>query len=746
VNHPQPRVPKLPLRGGALFLSAAAALLLQACGSDGDGDVAAPPEPPAATMIEGIVAVGAAVPGATVTVKDADAATADVTGVADANGAYALDVSSLKPPLVVIATGTLNGDPVNVVAVVPTLTNNADNTANVTSLTNAVAALIAPGGDLNALASATAIAAVSPTALADASALVVNTLKTNPQFATLLGDGFNPLTTPFTANGSGIDAVLDQVAVQVGSTGVAITNLTAPADTSGQSAPVVLTAAQTSNPTAPPALPPSTPSDDLPTSAQMLALAKKLETCLALPLAQRVTLDAEKNATAVSATCSFGPASWKSDGGGWVDRVGQNVLRYDANTGLKVGSPTIAVVLPAPNHSGTTFQHPVCNTQTCVIMNVPATSASGKPSSGLWVLGKIGGQWDFVGNQLPYAMGVEQRLNRKVAVNTTLAAANPTNYFLQDRFEAMLRLSFDPARSDPANSGKVRAVVWTGPGLPAAGVVTHRSQRCGTADRFPITNQEGLLTVNNSSNQQWWNNGGGNEFTLDAAKLDGSAITMPTPSGNWATNTAPTSQDVRNGAFTGTIAAWSVYKAEIYYYTNTGNTTPDEVIYVRNGTPFEPAAAGAARSWPLPSATFVDNYLKPTGASAGSLTSLAQTLEWTNPADNYVNFAYLFSQNRVSATNNQAETANYWKRNSLWFRPAAFGDTGAAGYEWAPSESGTALSATTETNGSNPNPRCEPPEVLPLDGDNTRSSYREAGLDFRGSDRKGYRQIYFWSN
>ena len=746
MRHPHSAVRLAPRRIGALTMVAAAVISLYGCGDD--DPVAAAPVLPAATMIEGTVAVGAAVPGATVTVSDADGATADVTGTADANGAYELDVSSLKPPLLVKAEGTLNGEPVKVVAVVPALTANADNTANVTSLTNAVAALIAPGGDLNALASAETIAAVTPADVADASTLVVNTLKSNPEFASLLGDGFNPLTTPFTANGSGIDSVLDQVAVEVGTGGVVITNLTAPnSDAGAPPAPVLLTQAQVATPTQAPTLPASVPSSDRPTVDDMTAIAKKLEACLALPLEQRVTMDANKDVTAVpAAACNFGVAGWKSDGGGWVERMGNGVFRYAANTGLKVGQPTIATVLTAPNYSGNIFQHPYCNTQTCVIMYVPTTTASGKPGGGFYTLAKVNDKWEFVGNQLPYAMGVEQRLNRKVALNTVLAAANPSNFYLQDRLESVVRLVFNPEASGAANSGKVRAVVWKGPGLPEAGVVTHRSDRCGTEDRFPITNQQGLLTVQNSNNTQWWNSGGGNEFMLDAAKLDGAPMTMPTPSTNWATNPTVVSQEISSSRFTGTIPAWSVYKVEIYYYSNSSNATPDEVVYVRSTTPFEPAANAAARNWPQLSADFIDGYLKPTGSNAGSISSLAQTMEWSNPADAYVSFGFLFSQNRISATNSQAETNNYWKRASIWFRLNAMGDTSAPGYEWAPNQAGTALSPTTETAGINPNPRCGGDEVVPLDGDNSRLSYREAGLQFRGPDRKLYQQSYFWSN
>lgn len=744
-----------PVKVSSFFVAAAVVFGIQGCGSD-DSVVTASPAPvvPAATTIEGTIAVGAAVPSAIVTVSDADAATVDVVGTADANGTYELDVSSLKPPLLVKAEGTLNGEPVKVVAVVPALTASADNRANVTSLTNAVAALIAPGGDLNKLTSAEAIAAIKPSDVADASTLVVNTLRSNPQFASLLGDGFDPLTTPFTANGSGIDSVLDQVAVEVGTGGVAITNLTAPnSDSGAPPAPVVLTQSQIATPTQAPALPASEPPSNLPSPAEMMAIAKKYEACLALPLEQRVTMDANKEVTAVpAAACNFGVAGWKSDGGGWVERMGRNVFRYAANTGMKVGQPTIATVLQAPNYSGNTFQHPFCNTQTCVIMNVPMTTASGKPANGLFTLAKVAGSWEFVGNQLPYAMGVEQRLNRRVAVNTTLAAANPTNYFLQDRFESTIRLTFNPDGS-MADTSNVRAVVWKGPGLPAAGVVTHRSQRCGTDDRFPITNQEGLLTINNQSGLQWWNNGGGNDFIVDAAKLDGSAVTMPSPSTNWATNSAPFNQDYRSAPFTGTIPAWSVYTAEIYYYSNAGNT-PDEVIVVRNSTAYERASAGAGKNWPTLAAASIDAYLKPTGANAGSLGSLAHGLEWINPTDGYVNFGYLFSQNRVAATNVQNENGNYWKRGSLWFRIGAAGDASAPAYEWAPNRSGVELSTVTPVGGTStvadsnnsPNPRCSVDEVLPLDGDSTRASYREVGLQFRDGNRKLNQQIHFWSN
>jgi hypothetical protein len=728
------------LQTAGLGLAVAAALA--ACGSDSASPVAATP-PPAATVIQGVVAVGAAVSGASVVVKDADATTSDVTTTAGADGSYSADVSALKAPFVVSATGTLNGEPVSIVAVVPAVSGNTNNTANVTSLTNAVAALLAPGGDLSALNTpATLATAASATKVADATALVVNTLKTDPEISTALGAGFNPLTTVFSANGTGIDGVLDKLDVTVATTGVSISNNSAAITSTGaKPAPVVLTAAQTAAPTVVPTLAASVASSSLPTAAEMSALAKKFQDCLALPIAQRVTLNGAGDVTAVSATCNFVPASWSSNGRSWAADVGQFTLARDQLTKAKAGAPTITGVFLPPNYTAANeFKHGVCNTSTCVEMTIPFTTASGQPVATSWFVGKINGNWDYVGNRRPYRMFVEQRLQRKIATNTALAAANPTNFFLKDRFESLIRVTFDPSEG---NTSEIRAVRWTGPGLPAAGLVTVRSQRCGTDDRFPITNQEGLLTVNNSTSAQFWTGASGIDFFLSAANLDGSVLARPAPTTGWATNNAPSNQDQAPSDVTISIPAQSLYKAEIFKFANTTNT-PDEIVYTRANTPYEVASAGATKAWPALSATFTDAYLKPTGASAGVIASAAQTMAWTNPAGGYVGSSYLFAQNTLSATNSESETANYVRRTRLDFRPTAFGDSSASGKEFANIASGASLSPSTSSAGTNPNPRCTNTDLVELT--TTNSAYREAGLGFRGMDRKFYQAITFWAN
>ncbi len=726
----------------------AATLALAACSDGGDDSTPAPtpsPPPPAAvTTLTGVVATGAAVPGASVVIKDADGTTADVTTTAGAGGSYSANVTSLRAPLLVTASGTLNGEAVSLAAVVPAaaVTSAASNTANVTSLTNAIAALVAPSGNVSALADPAALsAAATTTNVTNASQLVVNTLRTDPVTNAALGDGFDPLRTAFTANGTGVGAVLDSLEVTTGASGVTITNLAAPVSGSGSQS-VTLTPAQTATPTVVPTLPASATAGALPTAAEMTALAKKFEACLAEPLATRVTLNADGGATAISPGCNFAPASWRSGGLNWTERLGSFTFSRETLSGAKAGTPLISVVLPPANRSGNEFQHPTCNTDTCVVMRIPMTLASGKPFSSDFQLGKVNGQWDYVGNQLPYAISVDHRINHRKQVNTALAQANPDNFFAQDRIEAAARLIFD---SEIGTTAQVRAIRWTGPGLPAAGVVTVRSQRCMTADRLVITNQEGSLDVNNQpGTQQSWSGGGSVDFVLSATKLDGSAITTPVPSGNWTSNASPANQDFRASPLTGSVPAWSEYRAEIFHFGNT-TTTPNEVIYVRNNSPYEHASVGAGIARPTLSQATIDAYLKPTGANAGRITDLSHSVAFTNPAGNYVLSGSLFSQNRISATNSENETANYYSRAALLMRPTAFGDATIGGKEWLGARTSASLSPNTASSGTNPNPRCVQ-ELEPLEGNATNLSYREIGLSFRGAGFKLYQDIHFWSN
>ncbi len=400
------------------------------------------------------MATGAAAAGATVTVIDSDPATSDPPSVTTAaDGSYSIDVSGQKLPLMIRAT-TAGDLPMALFAIVPEMAANAANVANVTPLTNAVAALIAPSSDPAGLYIAESLGStVTASKVANATALVVNTLATDPAIAASLGSGFNPLSTPFAANGSGIDAVLDRLAVEVSAAGVALTNLSAPVTDDGGQRGVLLTAAQTTTPAAAPTLPASAGAADLPSGAELAALGAKFEACMALPVAQRVTLDAAGTVTAVSAPCMFAVPDWKSDGRTWAEQLGQFTFAKTILNNVKVGKGLVVATFAAPNSSDPkVFKNPYCNTQTCVIARYELTTPSGRTTSFDWLMAKVGGAWSYVGNQVPYRAFIEPRLSRKLNTNRDGLAPGSTTptYFVTDRFESQLRLTLDLSVGTPA--------------------------------------------------------------------------------------------------------------------------------------------------------------------------------------------------------------------------------------------------------------------------------------------------------
>ena len=706
-----------------------------------------PPPAPEATRLSGVAATGAPMAGATITVVDGDAATADPAPVtAGPDGRYTIDVSALKGPLVVNASGRVDGEPVSMVAVVPSATAEVDNAVNVTPLTNAVAALVAPGGDPQALRSAATLAsAVTARKVDDATTLLVNTLKSDARIAAAIGASFNPLSTPFAADGTGIDAVLDKLAIEVSAAGVAITSLAAPSTDGAAPTTVTLTAALAATPASAPSLPASLPASDLPSTAELAALGKKFEDCLALPVSSRVTLDAGGTATAVLGLCNYAPADWRSNGRNWVEELGQFTFSRDQFTGAKLGRAAIALTLaPSSYTDPKVFKHPYCNEAPCVIARWPMTLPGGRMTQSEWVLAKVGSSWNIVGNQRPYRTFIESRLTRKIGVNRAGAGAGSSidPFFLTDRFESTLRMSFDLRHG---NTASIRAVRFTGPGLPAEGVVQFRSQRCGTDDRMGITYQNGSTRVWNASTSfQFWTGGATTDFVLDAARLDGTPLAMPVPVNNGTTTLSfqdfsptPVADQAK------LLPAWSVYKVEIFRF-DTLSDTPDEVLYIRTGTAGENASAGTTKPWPTLASSFIDGYLKPAAANAGALSTLAHSMAFTIPDAAYVTSGYVFGQDFLTTTNAAGERASFGLRARLDLLPTRYGDLTMTGTDLVSGPSGAALSTSTQNSGSNPNPRCTSDNVPALT-DNI-SDYREAGLGFRGPDRKFYNSIWFWDN
>ncbi|MFT4173787.1 MAG: GDSL-type esterase/lipase family protein [Rhodocyclaceae bacterium] len=209
--------PRLRLaRGCAMTVLA---LALAACGSD-DDDNGTPATP--ATRVEGVVAIGAPLAGAHVTIVDA--AGTRLTAVADTTGRFGVDATGLQAPLLLsaIEAGSNTNCRYNntlrarcLAAYLPGITAQATNVANINPLTDRIASDVAVSlkyiGPQQMVDSGKA-----PTV--DAATLSTAVERMRAGFSTALTDAgvanvasFNPVSTPMDANGKGVDAVLDVI-------------------------------------------------------------------------------------------------------------------------------------------------------------------------------------------------------------------------------------------------------------------------------------------------------------------------------------------------------------------------------------------------------------------------------------------------------------------------------------------------------------------------------------------------------
>ncbi|MEO7336288.1 MAG: hypothetical protein ABIV63_06885 [Caldimonas sp.] len=189
--------------------SAAFAATLVACGGGGDGpDIVAAASSPTASKLSGTVAVGAPMLNATVTVKDAKGAT--VSAAVAADGSYSgLSLDGLNAPFSLQACGLVDGNYACFYAVV-----QEGGIGNVTPLTHASVAL-ALGGDPGGIFAASG--AIAPPIASDLDAQVRKLKAALGDLLAKAGIGsFDFATSPFNADRTGMDKVLDAVKVSTG--------------------------------------------------------------------------------------------------------------------------------------------------------------------------------------------------------------------------------------------------------------------------------------------------------------------------------------------------------------------------------------------------------------------------------------------------------------------------------------------------------------------------------------------------
>src|SRR2546422_2706698 len=204
----------------AIASAALASAALVACGGGGGGTNATPT--PTSTTVSGVAATGLAMAGASITIKDADGNSA--TKTADGNGAYSFDVTSLTAPFVITATVQVGDTQLSLTSMVADKpAAGSTGTANVTPLTHAMAALLAPNGNPEELSSPAVLkTAVTKAKLDDVAAKIRTAIESILKEAGLDPAQFNPVSTTFTANRQGADRVLELVRVEVTGQGISL--------------------------------------------------------------------------------------------------------------------------------------------------------------------------------------------------------------------------------------------------------------------------------------------------------------------------------------------------------------------------------------------------------------------------------------------------------------------------------------------------------------------------------------------
>lgn len=303
------------------------------------------------------------------------------------------------------------------------------NVVNVTPLSNLIAAKLSPTGNPSTLASelAASTATVTPAATTTVTSAVMTALQ--PLATALgLGNSVNPLTTTFSANGTGLDRMLDSLDVKIepkGTSSQIEITMKQSVDES-QDLPKI-SFAHNSTPTA---LPPVDPTKLVASgmTPKIQALLDKLTACYAEPLSSRISANGSTAAQIQSQNCK--DAFW-----------GSNPAAYKSNGMVVSKTQHFGGIFTTQSTAGVTFSDPK------FFYTVGADTPTAGPRQGDVVFGyrwkdeygnfqiekNVGridtdGKLKLIGNQYVYAGGVGPYSQRRNYIKQTDSTFNSTGY------------------------------------------------------------------------------------------------------------------------------------------------------------------------------------------------------------------------------------------------------------------------------------------------------------------------------
>ncbi len=198
------------------LLSAMVSVLV-ACGGGGGGSKASStPTPP--SSLSGIAAIGAAMAGAKVTLKDSNGKIA--TATADNNGNFSFsNISGFTAPLMLQAKGTVNGQAYSLHSLLTSAPTTGDTTLNVTPATESLTAQALGTSPTTAFEDHTKFKTVNPDKLAEAKKRLMAALNDTLVAIGLNSEAVDLMTSKFAADQQGLDKLLDLVKFSANSNG-----------------------------------------------------------------------------------------------------------------------------------------------------------------------------------------------------------------------------------------------------------------------------------------------------------------------------------------------------------------------------------------------------------------------------------------------------------------------------------------------------------------------------------------------
>jgi len=424
----------------ALGIASAGLLGLYGCGggssaSSNAGSTVTTPTVPAPTVLSGVAATGAAFTDATVTVTDSTGATVGTSATIGADGTYSITLTAgAVAPFVLTATRSgADGASESLVSVVSSVTGSSA-TANITPITNLIAARLSPTGDPSKLGAELAAKTANLSASTVSSKVDEVQAILAPILTATETSGTNPLTGSFIVNGAGYDRLLDSVKVSIVPASASTSNIEVGIKQKQDEgvAPVTIQFSSAATAASVPAIPTidKTKLAEAGTADLIKSFLAQLSTCYALPLASRVDssiangLATGTAVNVVAPACKsafFGnsPASFKSNG---------NVVGRDVN-----GNGAFASLF-RDGATGLTFSqgsYEFTRANGDIVAGYKSKDIAGNETFDTFVLSKgTDGKLKLIGNQYVYGGGVSAYQQIRTFVNDAPSTYYSTGYNL----------------------------------------------------------------------------------------------------------------------------------------------------------------------------------------------------------------------------------------------------------------------------------------------------------------------------